>query len=173
VKGKAVLYLLAAPLALAMSATLNPRIAIGDAKPDLTVGLVVYAALLEGALFGTGYGFYVGFLKDMVSPTPLGLNALALCMTGYLVGHIWDSVVKESHVTQGATLLVAGLLHDILYFLVYSRGDLELFGIFLLRVALPSALYTAVVCPVLLRIGEGALRRKVTFHGRKILLRHR
>src|SRR5262245_65840231 len=109
----------------------------------------------------------------MVSPTPLGLNALALCMTGYLVGHIWDSVVKESYLTQGVTLFLAGLLHDILYFLVYSQGDLGLFGTFLLRVAIPSALYTAVLCPFLLRLIEGMLRRKVTFRGRKILLRHR
>jgi hypothetical protein len=70
---------------LALQATLAQRIAIAGVKPDLLVAFVVYFGWMRGPVPGVIGGFTVGLIQDLDAPGPLGLNALAKTVVGFVV----------------------------------------------------------------------------------------
>jgi rod shape-determining protein MreD len=135
---------------LILQATLVHRIAIAGVRPDLLVAFVVYFGWMRGPISGVVGGFSVGLVQDLDAPGPLGLNALAKTVVGFLVAKAGFRVHRSNLGVRFFFFLLAMLVHDSIYFLVYTAGDFSAFLRQFLSVAVPSALYTAVLVIFLL-----------------------
>jgi len=139
---------------LILQATLAHRIAIAGVRPDLLVAFVVYFAWMRGPVSGVVGGFTVGLLQDLDAPGPLGLNALAKTVVGFIVAKAGFRVHRSNVGVRFFFFLVAMLVHDVIYFGAYTGGEFGAFVRQFVFVAIPSALYTTVVVLLLLSTVE-------------------
>jgi len=137
---------------LIFQTTMLDYLTVYGVKPDLVMLLVVFNGFLLGPREGAFLGFAGGIIEDLFSGSYIGMNALSKMVAGYLAGVSGERLYKEnSLVVAGVTFFstVAGLL--VYYFLLlYLKIDVPFFYT-LLRVVLPTALYTAVLVPFLFR----------------------
>lgn len=150
-------FVLAAALVL-QSAFLS-RIGIGGIRPDLLVAFVVYFGWVRGPIAGSLGGFGVGLIQDLDAAGPLGLNALCKTVVGFLVAKAGFRVHRSNVAVRFAFFSLAMVAHDLLYFAVTSLGDPLLFLKQIAWIAVPSAVYTAVVVLLLLGLIERFTRR--------------
>jgi len=139
---------------LILQATVAQRIAIAGVRPDLLVAFVVYFAWMRGPVSGVVGGFTVGLLQDLDAPGPLGLNALAKTVVGFIVAKAGFRVHRSNVGVRFFFFLVAMLVHDVIYFGVYTAGEFGAFMRQFVFVAIPSALYTTVLVLLLLTTAE-------------------
>ncbi len=155
-------YIATCVLAVVLDATLAPEIEILGARPDFAVLVIVYGALLMGGRTPIISGFLMGLVADSELPEYLGLNALALAITGYLASKLLDHLVKANIFVQCTVIAGATLLHDAIYYVVYYRNHLDLFGRFFVHQALLGAVYTAMLGAVIYAVARAANWRGVT-----------
>ena len=146
-------------VALVLQSTVLYRIDIAGAHPDLLVAFVVYLAWMRGPVTGTMAGFAVGLIQDLDASVPLGLNAFAKSLVGFLVAKAGFRVHRSNAGVRFAFFFIAMLVHDIIYFAVATGGDLGAFAKQMVLNAVPSALYTALIVVILLGIVEALSRR--------------
>lgn len=139
---------------LILQGTVAHRIAIAGVRPDLLVAFVVYFAWMRGPVSGVAGGFSVGLLQDLDAPGPLGLNAFAKTIVGFLVAKAGFRVHRSNVGVRFFFFLFAMLVHDVIYFGVYTAGDFGAFMRQFVFVGIPSALYTTVIVLVLLSVAE-------------------
>ncbi|MBD3349474.1 MAG: rod shape-determining protein MreD [Candidatus Eisenbacteria bacterium] len=136
-------YAALAFVAVVLDATVAPEVEILGARPDLLVLVVVYGSLALGSRPATIGGFLMGLVVDTELPEYLGLHAFALAVVGFLSAGIWEHLVRSNVFVQCGVLLVATMLHDGIYYLVYYRNHLDMYTSFLARYGLLGGLYTA------------------------------
>ena len=133
-------------LSLILQSTLAAHLSILNGRPDFVLLMLVYLSLSHGPVAGSVSGWSIGLIQDFYgSPTNLGLNALCKTLIGYAVGYGKDGLFKESLSIVALVLLITGLAHDALYFLIYTRHDLSVYPSLLWRSSLPSIVYTVVL----------------------------
>jgi rod shape-determining protein MreD len=108
----ALVFSLAAAL---LQSTLFRRVAFYHTVPDLTLGIIVYSAYVNGVMTGQVTGFFSGLMLDFISNAPLGLNALIRTLTGALAGLLrgtffLDTVFLPMILCGAATLFKALML---------------------------------------------------------------
>lgn len=132
-----------AAAAVVLDSAVAPEIELLGARPDFLVLVVAYAGLVLGARPATIIGFIVGLVVDAEQPEYLGLHALALSVIGYASAAAWEHLVRGSLLVQASVLFCAALVHDVIYYIVYFRNHLDMFGRFFVRFGLTGAAYTA------------------------------
>ena len=137
--------------------------AIGGIKPDFVLIAVVLLSFSNGRITGTVFGFSAGWLQDVYSPEFLGLNALCKSVVGFVVGYASGGLLEANVIAQGIVLFLAALLHDLLYFVVYSWGHMHDYLWYLVRLALPTAVYTTLVGCFILLIVEIRKGRRFSY----------
>lgn len=140
-------------------------------QPDLLLGMTVIVALARRPPAGAAAGFLLGGFRDLVYGGSIGVECLVLTLVGWGVGSLGRSVYRESGITQGLVLFIAGLGKGILVYLLLRGGDVSGVPAYGLRIALPSSILTAVTVPLLLFILERVIHRRLKFHERKILVK--
>src|SRR5262249_17545261 len=146
---------------LALQSTVLYRMEIGGIRPDLLVAFVVYFGWMRGPIPGTLAGFGVGLLQDLDASGPLGLNALAKTVVGFVVAKAVFRAHRSNLVVRFAFFTAAMLLHDLIYYGVATGGDGGEFVKQIFLRAIPTALYTTVVTLVLLAVAERLTRRSL------------
>ena len=147
-------------LALLIQTSWTHSIAIAGIRPDVVLIIIVYIGLRSGQLEATIFGFCAGFLLDVYNPEFMGVNALANAVVGFAVGYSRIGIVAEDLRVQALILLIAGLTHDLLYFLLSLSSDpLKMVTAFF-RYGVGTAIYTSligitVVCLVSIRFRGG------------------
>jgi len=101
--------------ALLQSTVLSRFVIYIRAVPDLTLGILVYSAYVNGTMTGQLTGFFSGVLLDFLSSAPLGLNAFIRTLTGALTGIMKDTfyldfIFLPMALCAGATIFKALLL---------------------------------------------------------------
>jgi rod shape-determining protein MreD len=139
---------------LILQSTIANRIAIAGVRPDLLVAFVVYFAWMRGPVPGVACGFSVGLLQDLDAPGPLGLNALAKTIVAFLVAKAGFRVHRSNVGVRFFFFLIAMLVHDVIYFAIYTGGDPGAFLRQFFLEAIPSALYTTILVLLLLSMAE-------------------
>ena len=91
--------------------------------PDIVLLLIAYIGIREGQISGTIYGFFSGLLLDFYDPHVLGINALANSVVGFAVGYTRVGVCAEDIRVQALILFAATLLHDAIYFTMFSISE--------------------------------------------------
>lgn len=136
--------------ALLLQSTIFAQFKLAGAKPELLYLVTIVLAMLEGPSSGAIGGFSAGMAQDFMLDDPKGITALTLTLVGYVVGTARHYITTPSPALP--TLLVgagtvAGLLfHGLVSFLL---GELSVGFLFLVRVTLLSAIYNALLTPLL------------------------
>lgn len=152
--------------ALLLQSTIFAQIKLAGAKPELLYLVTIVLAVLEGPSSGALGGFSAGMAQDFLLDDPKGMTALTLTLVGYVVGTVRHYITTPSPALP--TLLVgAGTAAGVLFhgFVTFLLGELQVGILFLLRVAFLSALYNALLTPLLFpllrRVAEHSRRQKV------------
>jgi rod shape-determining protein MreD len=152
--------------ALLLQTTVFADVRLLGARPELMFLLTISFAILEGPASGAVTGFAGGMAQDFLLDQPKGITALTLTLLGYTVGLLRQYIVSPSPVLP--VLLVAGgtFVGELFYGLVaFLLGQLDVTTLYLFRVAALSAVYNAIltplVYPLLRRAAEGSRSRKV------------
>jgi len=152
--------------ALLLQTTVFAEINLLGAKPELLYLLTISFGILEGPASGAVTGFAGGMAQDFLLDAPKGITALTLTLLGYAVGMARQFVVTPSPLLPvllvGGGTLAGVVFHGIVSFLL---GQLDTSWLYLFRVAVLSALYNAIltplVFPLIRRAGEGSRSRRV------------
>jgi rod shape-determining protein MreD len=94
--------------------------------PDILIIWVVYLALKEGQLTGTIWGFAVGMLFDFATGSFIGLSALTKTIGGFVAGYFYNehkTPFTLSSYRYIVTVLIVSLIHNSIYFLLFTRGS--------------------------------------------------
>jgi rod shape-determining protein MreD len=82
-------------VAIVIQTTLLAGVRPDGVAPDLMLVVAISAGLAGGPELGAQIGFAAGLLTDLfVQSTPLGLNALTLCLVGYAVGALQHTMLR-------------------------------------------------------------------------------
>ena len=152
--------------ALLLQSTLLAQIKLGGAKPDLVFLVTIVLAFLEGPSSGSLAGFVGGMAEDFLLNQPKGITALTLTLVGYSVGMLRHYITSPSPVLPvglvGSATVAGVLFYGMVSFLL---GQLDVGFGYLVRIALLTGLYNAVLTPLLFplvrRVAESSRARKV------------
>jgi len=152
--------------ALLLQSTLLAQIKLGGAKPDLVFLVTIVLAFLEGPSSGSLAGFVGGMAEDFLLNQPKGITALTLTLVGYSVGMLRQYITSPSPVLPvglvGSATVAGVLFYGMVSFLL---GQLDVGFGYLVRIALLTGLYNAVLTPLLFplvrRVAESSRARKV------------
>ena len=120
-------------------------VAVRGVIPDLGVIALTFGALRWGALGGAVLGFGLGFFRDIMGVSYLGLYALVMTLLGYGLGKARETLYLT---TPGIDLLLlAGskLAVDMVVLGVVAEGDWRLFELRFFWESPLSAAVTAVI----------------------------
>lgn len=152
--------------ALLLQTTVFADIRLLGARPELMYLVTIVFAFLDGPSAGAVAGFAGGMAEDFLLDQPKGMTALTLTLLGYAVGMVRQYVVSPSPLFP-VFLVAGGTFVGVLFYgaLSFLLGQLDVSALYLVRVAALSALYNAILTPllfpVLRRAVEGTRTRKV------------
>jgi rod shape-determining protein MreD len=152
--------------ALLLQTTIFAEINLLGAKPELMYLITIAFAMLEGPASGAITGFVGGMAQDFLLDAPKGITALTLTLLGYAIGMARQYIVSPSPVLP-VVLVALGTFAGVLFYGVVSflLGQLDSTWLYLLRVAVLSAIYNAIltplVFPIMRRAAEGSRSRRV------------
>jgi rod shape-determining protein MreD len=152
--------------ALLLQTTVFAEINLLGAKPELLYLVTIAFGMLEGPASGSITGFAGGMAQDFLLDAPKGITALTLTLLGYAIGKARQFIVSPSPVLP-VVLVAIGTFGGVLFYGVVSflLGQLDTSWLYLLRVAVLSAVYNAIltplVFPIMRRAAEGSRSRKV------------
>jgi rod shape-determining protein MreD len=130
-------------VAVVLQATLVNYLRIFSWTPDLVLILLVVFALRFGPNQGMTAGFLVGVLQDSISTHFLGLGALSKTIAGALAGMLKGRFSPRTEFFL--TLLIAGVVHDFVYFLLYTLGENFSFQSLIFLYTIPNVMYTVLI----------------------------
>ena len=152
--------------ALLLQTTIFAEINLLGAKPELMYLITIAFAMLEGPASGAITGFVGGMAQDFLLDAPKGITALTLTLLGYAIGMARQYIVSPSPVLP-VVLVALGTFAGVLFYGVVSflLGQLDSTWLYLLRVAVLSAIYNAIltplVFPIMRRAAQGSRSRRV------------
>jgi rod shape-determining protein MreD len=135
--------------AILLQTTVFADVRLLGAKPELLYLVTIVIALMEGSAPGAVAGFACGMSEDFLLNQPKGITALTLTLLGYSVG-----LASQYIVTQSALVPVIFVAVGTFVGVIFNRvvalllGQAETSAIFVVRIALLSALYNAILTPI-------------------------
>jgi rod shape-determining protein MreD len=152
--------------ALLLQSTLFWQLKLLGVRPELMYLVTIVIAILEGPNEGAVTGFVAGLAQDFLLNQPKGITALTLTLVGYAAGLARQYIVSPSPLMP--TILVGvGTAAGVAFYQVvaFLLGQLQETFTFAVRVTLLTALYgailTPIVYPLLRRVIEGSRPTRV------------
>ncbi len=136
-------FILLFVFALILQITIVRYIEIFNWRPDLILIVLVFYALRWGPNFGMTAGFMVGLLQDLVSTHFIGLAALSKTIAGFLAGNLSEKFAARTEFFL--TLLISGIVHDLIYFLIYTFSENFSLQYLIFFYTIPNVLYTVLI----------------------------
>lgn len=152
--------------AILLQSTVFSQLRLLGVRPELLYLVTILIALQEGPNDGAIVGFTCGLAQDMLLDQPMGITALTLTLLGYAVGQARQYIVSPSPLVPTIVVAIATALGVGFYEIVtFLLGQFEAGFTYAVKVALLTALYNAVLTPILApslrRIVEGSRPRRV------------
>jgi rod shape-determining protein MreD len=143
-----VLLLLAAFVAVFLSATFNGMRLLVGAQFDLLPGLMVYTAMSYGLFSVTLMAVGGGVLFDALSANPLGASVLPLFLVGFIIQRYRKLILRTEFVAQLALGLGASAAVPVMTLVILLNTDKQpLLGWFSLWQWLAIAVISGTVTP--------------------------
>jgi len=137
--------------ALVLQTAVFPHLRVFGLKPDLLMVVVACWGLLYGPEEGFVAGLTAGLAQDLTSAGFIGLFALAKTLVGFSMGVVLSKVFKESVWVATAAVGVAVFVHEVILWISLQALHVAAPALDLLTVALPGALYSMVLAPLVYR----------------------
>lgn len=158
--GPRLFFLACALVLLVAQAVFGRTVQIGSAAPDLYLLFVVYLVSVLRPSRALLAAWALGLVRDCWTPAPLGVDACALLAAAGLLVVAHRRFVLDTDVALALLAFLAGLVHGAVWAAAVSVSGtgtefLVLYG----RIALPVALYSAVLMPLFARMMTAGLRR--------------
>lgn len=133
-----------------IQSTLLPFIEIGGVMPDTLMMLVISFSLLSGNPTSAIIGLCGGLLQDILFGSQLGIYAFQYMVIGYLVGltreNLYVGPVMFPMVFAATGIFIKQIMMYIYAFFVKMNLPI---GDVMLKIALPEAIYTAILMPII------------------------
>jgi rod shape-determining protein MreD len=144
---------------LVLQTSLMADLPVFTVRGDLLLLLAVAAGIADGPDRGAMVGFLAGFGYDLlVSQTPVGLYALAYCLTGYAVGMVQSSVLRASWWIPVASAFGASAFGVVLFAMLGTvLGQDDMVNERLTRIALIVAAINALLIMPMLKVVRWSL----------------
>jgi len=125
--------------------------------PDLLLISVVIASLFFEFKWAFVLSVFAGLFKDIFGANIFGINTLLFPLWSFLIVRLNKEITIDYNFIRIALVFIVSLLHNTItgLILIYS-GNLIPLGLFLRIVSLQS-IYTALVLPLILWIGQRLL----------------
>ncbi len=152
--------------AILLQTTVFADVRLLGAKPELLYLVTIIAALLEGSPSGAVVGFAGGMSQDFLLNQPKGITALTLTLLGYSVGLASQYIVTQSALVP-VVFVAIGTFVGVLFNRIVALllGQVEASAFFVVRIALLSALYNAILTPlfhpILRRLTQASRKQRV------------
>ncbi len=152
--------------ALLLQSTLFWELKLLGVRPELMYLITIVIAILEGPNEGAITGFAAGLAQDFLLNQPKGITALTLTLVGYAAGLARQYIVSPSPLLP-MILVGVGTAAGIAFYQVvaFLLGQLEETFSYAIRVTLLTALYNAILTPIvyplLRRVIEGSRPTRV------------
>ncbi|ADL07508.1 rod shape-determining protein MreD [Thermosediminibacter oceani] len=143
------IYLMIVTLLIIVQSTLGVLFKIGSVKPDFVLTFVMCVALIKGENLGAAYGLISGLIEDIVYGKFLGFSALVKFLTGYIVGYGTRDLFKGPIMFTIGFVFAGTLLYNLIFFMTALVLTPEYKIGFFVPVVVYSALYNAVIGPVM------------------------
>ena len=100
--------------------------------PDITLGILVFIAYMNGTMSGQLTGFFSGFLMDFLSAAPLGFHAFVRTIIGAITGFIKGTFFVDFFFLPMALCAGATAFKALLYFLLHLilAGAVPFYNVF-------------------------------------------
>lgn len=135
-------------IAVFLQVTLLNFFPILGVKPDLILIIVVFNAFLRGSREGAFIGFVGGILEDFAIGYYIGMNALSLMVTGYLIGFTESKLYKDSSLIAVVLVWAGAFTAQTINYVLISLLNVYVDpGAAFLRIIIPVATYTALLAP--------------------------
>lgn len=144
---------------LVLQTTLVADLPVFAVRADLILLIAIAAGIVGGPDRGAMVGFVAGLSFDLlVSQTPVGLYALAYCLTGYVVGAAHRTVLRSSWWIPVASAFGASLAGVALFAVIGAvLGQDGMVNDRLVRIALLVAVMNAALIRPMLRVVRWSL----------------
>ncbi len=151
--------------ALVLQSTLFSQITLAGVKPELVYLVTIVLALLEGPSAGAVAGFAGGMTQDFLLNQPKGITALTLTLVGYAVGMLRQYIVTPSPLLPVVVVAGATMIGILFYGIVAFLLGVDVGGMYLVKAAVLSGVYDAVLTPIFYpivrRVAESSRTKKV------------
>jgi rod shape-determining protein MreD len=152
-------------VAVVLETTLLTHLDIDGAIPGLCLLCVLAVAYEDGPESGALFGFAMGLVLDLFLITPIGLSALSFALTGYAVGVFQAGIVRSSPWLAPVLGGLGGLFGGLVFITVGAIvGQDQLLTMHSVQVVVISALYDALLAPVVFPIVRRIARRPDNSH---------
>ncbi|HEQ97814.1 MAG TPA: rod shape-determining protein MreD [candidate division Zixibacteria bacterium] len=135
-------------------------ISIDNVMPDIYVVLVIYLTLTQGLAYGAVFGFITGVIEGSADPGLLGLSAVLKVVLAVIVYFMSIRIRLESNFARILTVLISVAAHNVLYYLVAYKFNIELTIYTSVKYALLEAVYSSVIAVILLYLAKRKLTLK-------------
>lgn len=134
-------------LVLVLQLTFLRKVKIYNAQPDLLFLTTIYFGLFRGFSLGFLVGLGCGFLADIFSINPFGVNTFLFALTGLAMAFLSDRLYKNSPLMQVSLVFTACLISGLFFNLLSKTLPGSFFNFFWLLMILPGSFYTGLVAP--------------------------
>lgn len=133
---------------IALQTTIIPFLSVLTIVPDVMMIWIVVIAVTRGQIPATLFGFGIGLTIDIASGQFLGLSALTKTVAGFIAGYFFHENKVEMTLGTYRFLVIVGvsaLVHNVIYFVIFTSGSEVSLLAAVFRFGLFSALYTTLV----------------------------
>jgi rod shape-determining protein MreD len=136
-----------------LQAVLVPHIAIAGTKPDLILIVAALYGFTYGPPVGALAGFFGGLLGDLLGGMHVGLGLVSKSIVGFFAGMVQRTIFVESILLPMLAIFIATWLNEFVYVgFMFLLGEVTPIKVLVLQVILPTAIYNAVLTPLVYMI---------------------
>ncbi len=146
--GTQVKYCFISLVIIILQSQLMRLLSLEGITPDILMIWIVIIALRDGQLSGTLWGFGIGLAFDFITGNFIGLSALTKTLCGFIAGYFYNE--NKTNMTLSSyrfiiIVLIVSMLHNTVYFTIFTQGTEISLVRAVLVAGLATALYTASV----------------------------
>ena len=122
-------------------------LSIKGVRPDFVIIILIFFGLNFGGLHATVVGFSVGLIQGLgfLGGGFIGLSSLTKSITGFYAGFFQKSKRKWNDLYFLIIFLSGCLIHNFLFFYIYTLGSkINIFSM-LIKFVLPKSIYTTII----------------------------
>ncbi|MBR6095048.1 MAG: rod shape-determining protein MreD [Lachnospiraceae bacterium] len=143
---KLVMNILLIVIFFVLQTTVFSRLSIVGVVPSLMVVLIAVTGFMQGDKPALIMGFVCGLLLDLFTFRILGMQALILCLIGFVTGQFHNTFYPEDFKLPLLVITGSDLAYSLMmYFFAYLFRARFHFGYYFLNICLPELVYTLFV----------------------------